>query len=190
MRICIVENNSLSENSEALSRIEDTAQCSKYWFAVFTSPRHEKRVAAHFVQREIESFLPTYQAIHRWKNGQTVYINLPLFPGYVFAHVGRRERVRLLSVPGVVTIVGAGREPTAVPDAEIESLRSSLHLRNVEPHPYLVVGERVRIKAGAMEGLEGILVRKKSHLRVVLTLELIRQSVAIELRADEVEPVL
>jgi transcription antitermination factor NusG len=86
-------------------------------------------------------------------------------------------------------MVGRGHIASALPDAEIESLRTGLQLRKFEPHPYLVAGERVRIKAGAMEGMEGILLRKKNELRVVLTLDLIERSVAVEVDAQDVEPV-
>ena len=91
-------------------------------------------------------------------------------------------------MPGVLSIVGSGYEPTPLADFEIESLRSGLHLRKFEPHPYLVVGERVRIKAGPLEGMEGVLLRKKSNLRVVLTVASIKQSVAVEVDAGDVEP--
>jgi transcription antitermination factor NusG len=86
-------------------------------------------------------------------------------------------------------IVGSGREPLALPDFEIEALRSGLRLRRFEPHPYLVVGERARIKSGSLAGMVGVLARKKNSLRVVLTLELIMRSVAVEVDADELERV-
>ena len=162
---------------------------SPRWFAVYTSPRHEKAVARHFEFRAIESFLPLYTEMHRWKNGCRVKVEQPLFPGYVFARVGRGGTTQVLSVPGVLLIVGSGREPLALPDFEIEALRSGLHLRRFEPHPYLVVGERVRIKSGSLAGMVGILARKKNNLRVVLTLELIMRSVAVEVDADELERV-
>jgi transcription antitermination factor NusG len=162
---------------------------SPRWFAVYTSPRHEKAVARHFEFRAIESFLPLYTEMHRWKNGCRVKVEQPLFPGYVFARVGRGGTTQVLSVPGVLLIVGSGREPLALPDFEIEALRSGLHLRRFEPHPYLVVGERARIKSGSLAGMVGILARKKNNLRVVLTLELIMRSVAVEVDADELERV-
>ena len=162
---------------------------SPRWFAVYTSPRHEKAVARHFEFRAIESFLPLYTEMHRWKNGCRVKVEQPLFPGYVFARVGRGGTTQVLSVPGVLLIVGSGREPLALPDFEIEALRSGLHLRRFEPHPYLVVGERARIKSGSLAGMVVILARKKNNLRVVLTLELIMRSVAVEVDADELERV-
>ncbi len=162
---------------------------SPKWFAVYTSPRHEKVVARHFEFRAIESFLPLYRESHRWKNGCRVNVEQPLFPGYVFARIGRDGMTRTLSVPGVVLVVGSGRQPQALPDFEIETLRSGLRLRKFEPHPYLVVGDRARIKSGSLAGMVGVLARRKNHLRVVLTLELIMRSVAVEVDADELERV-
>jgi transcription termination/antitermination protein NusG len=158
------------------------------WFAAYTNSHHEKRVAGHLAEREIESFLPLYAASRRWQNGCKVMLDLPLFPSYVFVRIDRRERVRVLEVPGVLSLVGSGREPAPLPDFEIEALRSGLGLRKIEPHPYLVIGERVRIKAGALEGMQGVLVRKKNNFRVVLTLDTIMQSIAVEVDADDLEP--
>src|SRR5450759_340430 len=165
------------------------ARESPKWFAVYTTPRHEKAVARHFESRVIESFLPLYREMHRWKNGCRVSVEQPLFPGYIFARIGRRDSNQVLAVPGVLQIVGSGREPQALPDFEIEALRSGLHLRRFEPHPYLVVGEKARIKSGSLAGMVGVLARKKNNLRVVLTLELIMRSVAVEVDADELERV-
>lgn len=158
------------------------------WFAVFTSSHHEKRVSQLFTHHLIENFLPLYSEIHHWTNRRKVSVQLPLFPNYVFVRIARGQRGRVLQVPGVLSIVGCGYEPTPLADFEIESLRSGLHLRKFEPHPYLVVGERVRIKAGPLEGMEGFLLRKKNNLRVVLTVASIKQSVAVEVDAGDVEP--
>lgn len=161
---------------------------SRNWFAAYTTPRHEKMVARHLVGRHIESFLPLYTSIRRWKNGCRLPVDKPLFPGYIFVNIPRKESVKVLQVPGVVSIVSAGREPSPLPSAEIESLRSALPLLRVEPHPYLVVGEKVQITSGSLTGMIGVLVRKKNDLRVVLTLDLIQQSVAVEIDAEQIEP--
>ncbi|MGD0790744.1 MAG: UpxY family transcription antiterminator [Terriglobales bacterium] len=161
---------------------------SANWFAAYTHSHHEKRVASHFAGRQIESFLPLYAALHRWKNRCEMNLDLPLFPNYVFVHIDPRERVRVLEVPGVVSLVGFGRTLAPLPDFEIEALRAGVGQRKIEPHPYLVVGKRVRIKAGPMTGLEGVLVRKKNNFRVVLALDVIMQSVAVEVDADDLEP--
>jgi len=158
------------------------------WFAAYTTPRHEKAVARHLQVRHIDSFLPLYTITRRWKNRCQVTVEQPLFPSYVFVHIPRRESVKVLQIPGVVSIVSTGREPSALPSSEIESLRSGLPLRQFEPHPYLVAGEKVRIISGSLEGMVGVLLRKKNNFRVVLMLNLIMKSVAVEIGIDEIEP--
>jgi transcription antitermination factor NusG len=159
------------------------------WFAAYTNSRHEKSVASHFRERQIESFLPLYSTRHRWKNGCDMSLELPLFPNYVFVRIDPRERVRILEVPGVLSLVGFGRNLAPLPDFEIEALRSALGQRKIEPHAYLVIGERVRIKAGPMTGMEGVLLRKKNNFRVVLALDAIMRCVAVEVDTDDLEPV-
>jgi transcription antitermination factor NusG len=140
-------------------------------------------------QRQIETFLPLYRTTRQWKKSRPVILELPLFPTYVFVRIAREARGAVLGVPGALSIVGSGREPWPLPDLEIEALRSGLLERKIEPHPYLNVGERVRIKAGVMAGIEGVLVRKKNDFRVVLSLDAIMRSVAVEVDADDIEPV-
>ena len=156
------------------------------WFAVRTAPRHEKSVASHLKLRGLEHYLPTYRALRRWRNGLNVTLELPLFPGYLFVHIQTAERVRVLQVPGILAIVsGTGGEMAPLPQEEIEVLRTGLPLRQAEPHPLLTVGQRARIRTGALAGLEGVVVREKNSLRVVLTLDLIMQSVAVEVNREE-----
>lgn len=165
-------------------------QSASNWVAVFTMPRHEKRVEQHLRLRNVESFLPVYRSPRKWRNGLKVILDLPLFPGYIFVRIRRSERVRVLEVPGVLAIVGGtAGEMACLPEAEIEALRSGLHLRQAEPHPLLTVGQRARIRSGAFAGLEGVVVRKKNSLRVVLTLDLIMQSIAVEVDGEELEAV-
>lgn len=156
------------------------------WYAVFTMPRHEKRVAGHCTERGIESFLPLYQVTHRWKNRCTAMVELPLFPNYSFVRMDARERIQVLSLSSVRYIVSSGREPLPVPDEYISFLRAGLVAHRIEPHPNLEVGDRVRIKTGPMAGLEGILDRHKNGLRIVLKLEMIGRSIALEVGAAEV----
>ncbi len=159
------------------------------WFAVYTTCRHEKRIAQHLSQREIEHYLPLYRADRKWRDGSRVTLELPLFPSYLFVRIRRSERGSVLSVPGALAVVGGtGGEPASLPDAAIESLRNGSKEHRIEPHPLLRVGQFVRIRSGAFAGMEGIVVRKKGGFRVVLTLEQIMQSVAVELNEDNVEP--
>jgi transcription antitermination factor NusG len=182
---------SLSRNvseRRAVHSLAASPESSANWFAAYTNSHHEKRAATHFAERGIESFLPLYSTRHRWKNRCEMNLELPLFPNYVFVRIDPRERVRVLEVPGVLSLVSFGRTLAPLPNFEIETLRAGLGQRKLEPHPYLVIGERVRIKAGPMTGMEGVLVRKKTNFRVVLALDLILQCVAVEVDADDLEP--
>jgi transcription antitermination factor NusG len=162
---------------------------SKNWFAVFTAPRHEKKVEEHLRLREIESFLPLYEKQRQWKDRSKGLLRLPLFPSYLFAHFEWHARISVLAVPGVISIVSSGREPLPVPDSYIQFLQECIREKKIEPHPYLVMGTRVRIRVGVMAGMEGVLVRKKASLRVVLSLEAIMKSVTVEVGIDEIETV-
>jgi transcription antitermination factor NusG len=161
----------------------------KNWYAVFTAPRHEKRIEEHFRVRDIESFLPLSRTRRKWKDGSKGILQLPLFPNYIFARIGCGGRVPVLAIPGVISIVGGGRESMSVPDSYIHFLQEGLKQGRIEPHPYLASGAKVRIRKGAMAGMEGILLRKKNDFRVVLTLDMIMKSVKVEIEIDDVEPV-
>lgn len=159
-----------------------------HWYALYTCPRHEKRVAEHLQNRAIECFLPLYEALHRWAD-RRVKVQLPLFPGYLFVRVALRDRLQVLETPSVVRIVGFSGRPVPLPDADIEILRSGLAARlRAEPHTYLTVGRRVRIKTGPFQGLEGILKRKKDNFRLVLSIDLIMRSIVLDIDGAEVEP--
>src|SRR6266699_1377594 len=115
------------------------------WYAAYTRAQHEKRVAAELGMREVEHFLPLYSSVRRWKD-RRVTLDLPLFPGYVFVRLALRDRLRVAQIPGVVRLVGFNGQPTALPDTEIEIMRSGLpQSLRAEPHPFLSVGKRVRI---------------------------------------------
>jgi transcription antitermination factor NusG len=163
---------------------------ARNWYAVFTVPQNEKSVVKHLHMREIESFLPTYETVRVWKNRQRMKIILPLFPTYLFVHISSKERAAVLQSPGVLRIVGNSKECVPLPDSDVEFLRSSLCRQLIEPYHDLVVGEKVRIKRGVMQGVRGTLVRKSGTLRFVLTLELINQHAAIQVDADDLEPVV
>jgi transcription antitermination factor NusG len=170
------------------SSVSLTAANDRYvWLAGYTTPRHEKNVARHLGVREIEHFLPLYKEVRRWKNGCTVPVEFPVFPSYVFVRAERERSTRLLEVPGLLAFAGVGRGGTPILESEIEWLRQELPKRKFEPHPYLIAGSKVRIAEGALAGATGILIRRKGSFRVVLSVELIRQSVAVEVDMSEVE---
>jgi transcription antitermination factor NusG len=157
------------------------------WYAIFTRSHHEKKVAQYYAEQEIEHLLPITRMVRQWSHYRKVTVDMPLFPNYIFAHISRRERTAAMKVPGALSLVGQSNIPAALPDEEIESLREGMKLRNATPHPYLVVGARVRITQGALAGREGIVLRNKNNLRVILTLSVIRQSFAVEVDAADVD---
>jgi transcription antitermination factor NusG len=167
----------------------NSSATAKNWFAVFTAPRHEKRIEEHCRVREIESFLPLCQMKRQWNDGSKGILQLPLFSTYIFVRIGGGGRLPVLAIPGVISIVGGGKESLSIRDSYIHFLREVLRQGKIEPHPYLTSGARVRIRSGVMAGMEGILVRKKNDFRVVLTLEMIMKSVRVEVEMDDIEPV-
>ncbi len=158
------------------------------WFATFTLPQNEKSVLKQLDLRSVESFLPTYETVRVWRNRQRKHVTLPLFPTYLFVRISRAERVKVLACPGVLHIVGNHREPLPLEDSEVELLRSDFCRRRMEPFHDVVIGEKVRIKSGVMQGVQGTLVRKSGGHRFVLTIEMINQHAAIEVNAEDTEP--
>ena len=160
---------------------------AEQWYATYTNPRHEKLVAQQMQLRRIECFLPLYQSVRRWKDRRK-QLDLPLFPGYVFVRIALRDRLRVLGLPGVIQIVSFNGKPAALPENEIEALQDAMSKNALmEPHPYLKIGRRVRVMAGPMDGVEGILVRRKDKFRVVLNIDLLKRSVAVEVDESEIE---
>jgi transcription antitermination factor NusG len=157
------------------------------WFALYTMPQAEHSVRRMLEIRKIESFLPTYEFERVWKNRQRVKTQRPLFPSYVFICIDNRQRSTVLSSPGALRIVSSGHTPLPIPDREIEFLRSESTKRNIEPYLDLVIGKKVRIRSGPMQGLEGTLVEKRNRHRFVLTVAMINQHAAIDLSSDELE---
>src|SRR5580692_3240726 len=118
------------------------------WYALYTCPRHEKRVVQQIEQHRISCFLPLYRSVRRWKDRHKE-LELALFPGYVFVRFALKDRLRVLQLPGAVRLVSFNSQPAVLPDTEIEQLRQRLaYGGRLEPHPYLCVGRRVRVCAG------------------------------------------
>ncbi len=159
------------------------------WFAAHTFSCQEKKVAQHLSTRRIEFFLPVHGRINRWRNGLRMLIERPLFPGYVFVKIACKDRVRVLELPGVHSIVGVGRQPIPLPYEEIEMLRRGVHLLKAEPHPILKFGDRVLIRKGPLQGMIGIVERNKNRIRVILTLDLIMKSISVEVESQDLEVV-
>jgi transcription antitermination factor NusG len=143
-------------------------------------------VAEHLQQRNIPFFLPLYETVHRWNNGRHL-VQLPLFPGYLFVNIALRDKLRVLQVPGLVDLVSFGRGPAALPEAEIDTLRSALTAGiPAQPYRYLNVGTRVEICRGPLQGMRGILLRHQGQFRVVLSVEMIMRSIVVEIEAEDV----
>jgi transcription antitermination factor NusG len=162
---------------------------SHAWFALTARPRHEKVVAENLLSKGLESFVPLYRTRRQWTD-RVQTVDLPLFPGYVFCRFAYTSRLPVLNTPGVTSVVGFSDVPTPVADDEISRIRavqaSGLPL---QPWPYVRVGQRARIERGALAGLEGVLIREKDALRVVVCVELLRRAVAVEIDRDIIRAV-
>jgi transcription antitermination factor NusG len=161
----------------------------EYWFALSTKRNREKAVAELLRGKGYEEFLPMYRSRRKWSD-RYKELQLPLFPGYVFCRFDPARRLHVLTTPGVSHVVGTGRLPVPVDDAEIDALRAVVasDLR-VEPWPYLRAGERVVIEDGSLAGLVGILQEVRKSWRVVVSVNLLQRSVAVEVDRQWVRPV-
>lgn len=168
----------------------ETAGCDdSAWWALYTRHQHEKTVADMLTAKGFEVFLPLYESMRRWKDRKKV-ISLPLFPCYVFVRGGLNRRLQVVTTPGIHMILTHGDRVAVIPETEIEVIRRTIEgSYRVEPHPFLKVGERVRVIRGSLEGVEGVLLRKKNMCRLVLSVAMVAQSVAVEIDAADVEPV-
>lgn len=159
------------------------------WWAVYTKHQHEKTVAQVLTGKGFEVFLPLHETMRRWKDRQKV-LSLPLFPCYVFVRGDLGRRLQVATTPGIHMILSRGEQIQAVPENEIDAIRRAVQgSYRIEPHPFLRIGERVRVTRGSLEGVEGILIRKKNLYRLVLSVDMLAQSVGVEVSAADVEPV-
>jgi transcription antitermination factor NusG len=162
-------------------------EAPKQWFAVYTYPQHEKGCVKQLTQRGLEVFLPTYAEERIWKNRQRARLELPLFPSYVFVQMAATQRSKVLGAPAVLRILGNGQGPEPIPDGVVDLLRSEPFRGRLKREPEMVVGQKVRIRNGALQGVEGVLVRKKNSLWFVLAIELINQRVTMEVKSTDIE---
>lgn len=172
-----------------LQSVDVPQQTGAPWCVAHTRHQHEKTVSEMLVTKGFEVFLPLYESTRRWKDRHKV-LSLPLFPGYVFVRGAMDRRLPVLTTPGVHTVISQGDRIAVVPEEEIEAIRRTVEGDfSVEPHPFLHCGERVRVIRGSLEGVEGILTRKKNQFRLVLTVEMLVQSIAVEIDAMDVVPI-
>jgi transcription antitermination factor NusG len=165
-----------------------TCASQHQWFAVRTAAGREKAVSAQLQHKGFEEFLPLYKSRRQWSDRKKE-LEFPLFPGYLFCRFDFSNRLPILITPGVKLIVGYGKIPTPVTEAEIDSLRRAVDSgAEATPWPYLSIGQRVRVREGSLAGVEGILIQVKNSWRIVLSVELLRRSVAVELDRGAIVP--
>ena len=167
----------------------DTDATNQSWFALQVRTRWESSTAVLLSGKGYQTFLPTYKTKKRW-NGRIREVNAALFPGYVFCQFDALKRLPILVTPGVISVVGRGRIPLPVDDSEIAAIQRVVSSGfSVEPWPYLAIGQRIRIESESLEGLEGILINIKGNHRIVVSVSLLRRSVALEIDRSCVKPV-
>jgi transcription antitermination factor NusG len=181
------QKKSLAPDPRLLSTSGLASHFELRWYALYTRANHERAVADQLRDRQLEHYLPQYESLRRWKD-RTVRLHLPLFPGYLFVRLPLLKRLTVQQIPGVVQFVGFGGSPTEISESELYQIREVLSGGfRAEPHPFLRVGRRVRVRSGPLAGLEGILVRRKNRARLVISIELIVRSVAVEMDEADLE---
>lgn len=160
-----------------------------HWFAVRVRSNYERTTAAHLRQRGYEEFCPSFASKRRWSD-RTKTVEQFLFPGYVFSRLDPQDRLPVLTVPGVVGLVGFGKTPSPIPDREIENIRTMVQSGVlIQQWPFLEVGQTVLIEQGPLAGVEGILLELKGKFRLVVSIGLLQRSVSAEVDRDWVRPV-
>ncbi len=182
----LLDPESILDFASVDCHVPDASAAAANWYAAYTSARHEKSVARQLEERSINCFLPLYRSWHRWADRRK-QVELALFPGYIFVHIDPREQLRVLQLPSVVRLVSFNGKPAPLPETDIECLRNGLeHGIYAQPHPYLRVGRRVLVVRGPLAGARGILLKKKDRLRLVIAIDVLMRSVAVELHAEDI----
>jgi transcription antitermination factor NusG len=183
-----VGESSAALGSTAPQRPAQARAPETFWYAAYVCTHHERKVARQLEERRVTCFLPVYHSVRRWKDRRKV-LDMVLFPGYVFVHIDLYNRRQVLDLTSVVKLVSCNGQPVAIPEEEIGALKDGLVAGvRAEPHPYLKAGRQVRVKHGPLQGLQGVLLRRKEGFRIVLSLDLIMRSIAVEVGEADVEP--
>ncbi len=162
---------------------------SPAWYAVYTKHQHEKTAKDYLAGHGIEVLLPLYRTVRRWTDRNKI-VFLPLFPCYLFVRTSLERKTDILKTPGVFSLVESGGHACEIPDSEIDAIvRATNSATRVEPHPYMKTGDRVRIRHGALAGIEGILTRFKGQFRIVLNMNILQKAMAVEVDLATVERV-
>lgn len=160
-----------------------------HWYAVYTHVHHERLVEERLKFQDFKTLLPLYSKVQRWGT-RRIKLDQPLFAGYVFVRFCLEERLRVLTTSGVCRIVGRGSQPEPIGDAEVEGLMEASTLKlKLEPHLPLKVRRKVRIKAGPLEGLEGVLIRWKGKFRAIVSLDAIASAFVVDVDEYDIEPI-
>jgi transcription antitermination factor NusG len=168
------------------------ARAESQWYAVYTRPHFEKRVAARLAEKQVEHYLPAFHELHQWRDRQKS-VEVPVFPSYLFVRLedSPAERLRVLVTSGVVRILGPEIKAEPIPDSQIEAIRRMLTGSGGRCYrqPWLQAGTLVRVRRGPLKDLQGFLVRVKNQVRLIISIDLLAQSVAAEVDVRDVEPV-
>jgi transcription antitermination factor NusG len=172
------------------SDIQAAASSTAAWFALTVKTQHESVTREGLENKGLDSFVPMFWSTRKWSD-RTKRIQLPLFPGYVFCRFKPENRLPVLQTVGVRSVVGFGNEILPIPEEEIEQIRRMLSSGSpVEPWPYLQAGQRVRVHKGPLMGLDGVLVEVRSTYKIVVGIQLLQRSVAVQLDRCQVTPLL
>jgi transcription antitermination factor NusG len=164
------------------------AMSQKAWYAIYTRHQHEKSATQVLATKGLDAFLPLYTTTHQWTDRKKEG-SVPLFPCYVFINGELTRTTDILKTPGVIGFVSHAGRPAIIPSEQIEAVRQVVLRSRVEPHPFLNTGDTVRVRTGSLAGVEGILVRKKNSCRLVISVDILGQSVATEIDASLIERV-
>ena len=171
-------------------RDRESLEAAKFWYAIYTVVRHEKKVNKALLNKNIDTFLPLKESINQWKDRKK-RVQLPLFPGYVFVNIPKHDTHGLLHIyntHGVIRILGNNGEHTPIPDEQINSIKKIIECTNdYDLYPYLTEGKKVVVTRGPMEGVTGKVIKRKGKDRLIVSVELINRSVGMELEAGLVE---
>jgi transcription antitermination factor NusG len=179
----------LTAQLDTLSPVPPAEECEMAWYAVLTRPRHEKKAASGIEEKGIQVLLPLCSSIHQWSDRRRM-VRSPLFPGYLFVRIlaSQETRIAVLRTGGVLSLVGSRGIGAAIPDEQIEAVQVLVDQGiPLAPHPYINVGQRVRIRGGCLEGLEGILVAKNGDQSLVVSVEMIQRSLAVRVSGYQLE---
>jgi transcription antitermination factor NusG len=159
-----------------------------HWFVLYVRANQEKKTALRLTNNEIEHFLPCYRSVRQWKD-RRVTLDMPLFPGYVFVRLPFLDRLKVLTLPNVVEIIGTKNAPAIVSAEEIDCIKKGVQSGNATPHPMFAEGQRVVITSGVLHGMQGTLLRNQNNTRVVISIDSIARSFAVDVDISCLKPI-